>query len=368
MRHNTTHPTFPKAPSGEAKHMVFGATTFDAKLRRSLRAGIGTFSKPTARTVNALRQIGYFSLPEEVTNQMRTQKPRSRPMDPAKWAHIRTFVTDSVALTLPQTPYTARVLTSTATRYVDWAVFGQRLPLQAEVLWRRELINEWALDETLGLSEGTRRNYRKYLARIADAVEVEPSQLPFTPINRKGTEAPYTPAEMISFREWAANQPSALLQRRGVLMLVLCAGAGLTSSEVGQICPEHVLVSDRGIMIDVQGNQPRLVPLLAEWDDWLLAILAKNPPQGEPLWGATKRKDKSNLLSSFVETASGKGPRGDRLRHTWIVTQLTRRAPMKELFLAAGVRKMEHLGRLLEFVPPLTGDEYLQTLRGEATR
>lgn len=346
--------------------MIFGDTTFRPKLRHRLRSGIGTFSKPTARTLKALRKIGYFSLPEEVTLQLRTQKPGSRPMDPAKWAHIRAFVTDSVALALPQTPYAARVLTSTATRYVDWAVFGQRLPLRAEVLWRRELINEWALDETLGLSEGTRRNYRKYLARIADAVEIEPAQYAFTAINRKGSEAPYTSAEMAAFREWAANQPAALKRRRGVLMLVLCAGAGLSSSEVGQVCPEHVLVSERGIMIDVPGNQPRLVPLLAEWDEWMLAILEQDPPAGAPLWGATRRKDKSNLLSSFVENAAGHGPRGDRLRHTWIVTHLTRRAPMKEFFLAAGVRKMEHLGRLLEFVPPLTGDDYLQALRGEA--
>lgn len=346
--------------------MLFRTPVVSPDVRHALAEGLGTFRRPTARTANALREIGYYALPEEVTRQMWDAQPKR--VDPVHWAYIRAFVTDSVATTLPETTHAARLLTSTAGIYVAWVVFERRYPLKAGIVWRRDLIDEWIQEGATHLSDGTRRNYRKYLSRIVDAVAVDPAQLSFTPIRRKNTAVPYTPAEMLVFRNWATGQSTPLKARRGMLMLALCAGAGLSSSEVALVHPEHVHVSDAGIMIDVHGTQPRLVPLLAEWDDWMLAILGQTPPVGKPLWGKVGRKDQSHVLSSFVRTTIGGGPRADRLRNTWLVALLSARAPMREVFLAAGVRKLEALGFLLDYVDPVPADEYLTSLRGEAAR
>lgn len=352
--------------SVERTHMLFRTPVVSPDVRFALAEGLGTFRRPTARTAGALREIGYYGLSEEVTRQMWDAQPKR--VDPVEWAYIRAFVTDSVATTLPETTHAARLLTSTAGIYVAWVVYERGYPLKAGVVWQRDLIDEWIQEGATHLSDGTRRNYRNYLSRIAEAVAVDPSQLSFTPIRRKNTAVPYTPAEMLMFRNWATGQSTPLKVRHGMLMLTLCAGAGLSSSEVARVHPEHVHVSDAGIMIDVRGTQPRLVPLLAEWDDWMMAFLRQKPPAGKPLWGAIARKDQSHVLSSFVRTTIGAGPQASRLRNTWLITLLNARAPMREVFLAAGVRKLEALGFLLDYVTPVPAGEYLPALRGEATR
>lgn len=69
---------------------------------------------------------------------------------------------------------------------------------------------------------------------------------------------------------WASGQSDPLQRRRGMVMLILCAGAGIRSNEVGMIIPEHITVSGDGVLIEVLGTTPRHVPLLAEWEEWML--------------------------------------------------------------------------------------------------
>ncbi len=96
-----------------------------------------------------------------------------------------------------------------------------------------------------------------------------------------------------------------------------------------------------------------------------MTALLELAPIDEPLWGKPNRTDKSNLLSSFTQYTVGTFPRGDRLRATWIVSHLQSGTPIKELFRATGLDKMENLPRYLEYVTSLEVDEYRAALRGE---
>jgi integrase len=294
---------------------------------------------------------------------MRTRTPR---INTEVWARIQPFVEDSVAVTAPQLPYSAGQLQSRIAKYVEWVTQVKHLPLDGKIIWSRQMIDLYVTDANTHLKSGTRRNYRALLDRVSKELCPEEHPYSYTPQNRKSTVAPYTAEEMQQFREWAVGQSIPLKRRRGIAMLALCAGAGLTSSEVALIMPKQVEVTPVGIVIDVPGTNPRRVPVLPEWDSWVLALI-EDWPEDQTLWGEIKRKDHSNLLSTFVENAEGKGrgPRGDRLRNTWLVWHLNNRTPMKDLFYAAGFRKMEHLPRLLahlEFLPP---EDYTQVLRGE---
>lgn len=363
---NTQHRTKPLSRRTKAGRKIVRKRALAAEARSVLAGALGTFTQPSETVADALRQAGYDVLPEEVTMHMRDTRPKQ--VAPERWAHIRAFVTDSVALTLPKDQLTARLYTSTAAIYVAWVVFERGYPLKASIVWRRDVIDEWVREGAPHLTDATRRNYRTSLSRIADVVGVGSSEMDFTRIPKENTAFPYTRAEMLVFRDWATGQSTPLKVRRGMLMLILCAGAGLTSSEVALVRPEDVHVSDAGILIDVCGTNPRAVPLLAEWDAWMLTLLRQKPPSGKPLWGELRTKNKSRILSTFTMGTIGNAPRGDRLRNTWLIALLNARAPMREVFQAAGVRKLENLGVLLDFAAPVPPDEYLAALRGVVSR
>lgn len=203
------------------------------------------------------------------------------------------------------------------------------------------------------------------LTRIAEVVLPDDNPDPYTPLSRKRAATPYTPAEMAEFRLWAVGQRTEIKRRRAKLMVIFCAGAGLRPIEIIDLRPDDVSVDDLGVLLNVRGGtHPRYVPLAREWENWMLPIL-EVAPREQPLWGPPNRSDGGNLLSSFTQYTTGKNPRGDRLRSTWIVSQLQAATPIKELFKAAGFDKFENLPRYLEYVTPLDDDGYRSVLRGD---
>lgn len=150
-----------------------------------------------------------------------------------------------------------------------------------------------------------------------------------------------------------------------MLMLILCAGAGLKSSDVSTIYPDDITVDNLGITVTVHGSNPRIVPLLRPWEEWMVAILDQ-VPRDLPVWGKPNRTLDGKLLSSFTQYTVGQRPRGDRLRATWIVTHLSAGTRVNELMRALGVDKFENLPRYLEYVDALDHDSYRAQLRGEA--
>ncbi len=343
------HLRFASAPEGFGDHQV-------------LASYLGTFRQPTAKVCRALEALGYYEIPKVVLDSMQNHTPKK--VDPARWPRIRAFVEDAVTVTLPTTEFSAQLVHTVAASYVSWAHFDQHLPLDGEVIWSRELIDLFVNDRYSHLAEGTRRNYRSYLNRISKALVPDEHPHEYRPLNRRNKAlAPYTQAEMALHRSWATGQSYPPKRRRAMLMLALCAGAGLASNEIAHLQREHINVTPRGILIDVPGNRPRQTPLLKEWDDWLLAAV-DGIPAGDLVWGPVGRRDGSNTLSSFVENAQGTGPRSDRLRNTWIVWHLRNATPLVDLMFAVGTRKSDHFANFLPYCEPLIGDAYLDRLRG----
>lgn len=149
-----------------------------------------------------------------------------------------------------------------------------------------------------------------------------------------------------------------------MLMLVLCAGAGIRPGELPFIRHEHVRVDEAGILVEVVHKSPREVPLLAEWEEWMLILLERRPRE-HALWGPLNRQNTSNLTSSFTENSHGHPPRADRLRHTWWTHHLTVGVPMKDLLRAAGVEKLQQLHLLLEHVELRDDADYRRIFRSE---
>jgi integrase len=250
-------------------------------------------------------------------------------------------------------------------RYVSRAVREKGWPMRTEILFTVRAIDRYTTTANLDLTEGTRRNYRAVLMRISEVLLPDEHTDKPTAMSNRSTAAPYSTAEMDGFRTWATSQLTAEKRDRAMLMLVLCAGAGVRPGEILRIHPEHVSVDEHGILIHVTGDLPRDIPLDAEWEEWMLALLQRRPVGGA-LWGKVHRKDTSNLTSDFTENTYGAAgrPRADRLRATWFVRHLYLRG-IKDIFRAAGLEKMQHLHLLLDFVELRDDDEYRRLFRAE---
>lgn len=345
-----------------AQLLRFGDTSWARAHIDTLLPALGSFqAELTGPLAAILAFCAYAVMADDVKAALTKHTPRTA----NDWERIRAFTQDACALAAPETAYAASLLMTVAVPFVAWCVNEQGWPMRADVVFSRQAIDMYVTLENRKKSEGTRRNYRAMLMRISEVVVPEEHPDPLTPLSRKRIASPYTVAEMANFRKWAAAQAYGPKRYRAMLMLVLCAGAGLRSSDISSLYAADILIDDRGVLINVHGTNPRVVPLRREWESWMVALL-EQAPADEPLWGKPNRTDKSNLLSSFTQYTVGTFPRSDRLRATWIVEHLQAGTPIKELFRAAGLEKMENLPRYLEYVSSLEVDDYRAALRGEA--
>ncbi|RLP70319.1 hypothetical protein D9V29_10210 [Mycetocola manganoxydans] len=331
----------------------------------SLVSLVGRFDGPMSEADGALVVDTYRHCTEESLAQMENYKPR---MKNKYWREVGPFVRDSVAVAAPSTAYTAhRLLTPVAT-YTLWAWRDAGLPLEADVLFQRETIEHFIRSASGTLSEGTLRNYRSMLLRVSDVLVPECSPLAMKPLNDRASIAPYSEKELARLRNWAMGQSTETRRRKAAMMLSLCGGAGLKAVEVAELRREHVSIDADGILVQVESGNVRVIPLLAEWESWLVRGLG-DTAAGHLVFGAPTRKHSRNVLSAFVDKADGvEHPRSDRLRATWILTHLTAGTPMKGLMKAAGVSKFENLSRYLQYIPELDTADYRRRLRIEATR
>jgi len=314
---------------------------------------------PPRELKRALAKSSYAALTAEALNAV-SKKKLPVPAEPETEA----FVRDAVTIAAPHTAYAADLLLTDTARYVDWCVREKGWPLDAQIIWSVRAIDLYSTTANQTRSEGTRRNYRARLMRISEVLLPHEHPEKQTPLSHRSTQAPYSEKEMKRFRDWATNQLTPEKCDRAMVMLVLCAGAAIRPSEIPLIHPGDVTVDDEGILIAVGGEEPREVPLLAEWEEWMIALLERRPAD-ESLWGPVSNHTLHNLTSKFTERSHGNPPRADRLRHTWIVHHLSAATPMKELFRAAGVTKMQHLHLFLEFVEGLDETDYRRVLRSE---
>lgn len=349
-------------------HLAFVEPVTTPEQRRVLCEGLGEFRhRPSGKLTAVLREIGYYDdARKNVLELMRSTKPRDT--NPVLWSRIQAFVEDCIATTGPLNLHSAETARKDLAAYIQWATFEKHLPLDARILFEKQLIDMHIVDPRLDLAEGTRRNRRGHLERVRRALMAD-LDYEYTPLNRRETQAPYTGAEMLGFKEWARCQSSHEKIHKAKLLLSLCAGAGLNAGEVLLVRVEDVSITAHGIIIHVHGTVPRQVPVSEEYEQWLkncVKFAEENYP-GDPLWRHKGRKKEGNAISAFTNQSTGSVfPRADRLRHTWLVWHLNNRTPMKDLFFAGGFRKMEHLGRLIEHCDFMSGDNYLAVLSGRA--
>ncbi len=198
------------------------------------------------------------------------------------------------------------------------------------------------------------------LYRVQEILVPNPALPPSPALNKRSTVDPYTEDEVGLIRWWATGQNTELKIRKAMVMSALCLGAGLRAKEVIELRRADVQLDGAGIVIH---TAEREVPLLARWEATLTHVL-EPLADADLVFGLPTRKTTRNVLSGFVENTSGSlRPRSDRMRATWIVTQLRARTDIRALMQAAGITKFENLIYYIQFIPELDTDEYRAALR-----
>src|SRR6267154_5606767 len=124
-----------------------------------------------------------------------------------------------------------------------------------------------------GLSPVARRTLRTNLRFIGRRVvpQLYPQDLP---LPRERAKAPYSPAQIDGYLALADAQPTAERRMRTAGLVCLGAGAGLIRGDLRDVRGTDVACRSSGVVVTVRGARPRTVPVLARYQDRLLAAAA----------------------------------------------------------------------------------------------
>jgi len=282
-------------------------------------------------------------------------RPASAPPQAAAFA--RAVVTQAA----PAGRDRAKNLLWAAGKLAGWAIPLGLEPVPGVLLHPSEI--ERFTAHAPGLSGPARRTLRTNLRFLARKVvpHLDPADLP---LPRERAKAPYTAAEIAGFLALADAQPTAARRMRAAALVCLGAGAGLIRSDLRQARGTDVIARSGGVVVQVRGRRPRVVPVLARYHARLLEAAAF---AGECLLTGGTDPERGNITNPVVASlAGGAGlPRLDtsRLRATWLAetAQLT---GLPAFLHAAGIRCCQRLGDITAALDPGSEEHAVALLGG----
>ena len=260
--------------------------------------------------------------------------------------------------------YQEHILRGAVARYIEWCADVAGFELNATELFSRKVIAYAVPKAFAGWSGAATGNMRSVMNAVGRAVD--PAGWARVPtLAAAEPSAPYSDGELVQLRSWAAGQPTEMFRRGAAAMLSLCAGAGLTASELDQASSEHISFDSAGALVQVTGRRARLVPVLASWEGMLARILDDEDPYALLFRPGSEQGAYRNATSIFTARSAGTGlkPTAPRLRATWVVAHLNAGTPYPVLMEAAGVSDLGSLARFVRFVPRGTASDEREQLR-----
>ncbi len=127
---------------------------------------------------------------------------------------------------------------------------------------------------------------------------------------------------------------------------------------------DHLTADKGAVLVAVGAPSPRVVPVLADFQDEALD-LAATAGNDFLVGGRSTSKNRTCALVARLIVGHDQ-PRfsPSRFRSTWLLSHLKAGTRLPELAQAAGVRDVRVLSDLLEHVPPMGELETVEMLRG----
>jgi hypothetical protein len=299
-----------------------------------------------------------YCMKAEVAGYITAWRPWSVPAEAAAFARA------VVQASGPNGRDRAKNLLWAAGKLAGWAIPLGLEPVP-EVLLHPSVTERFAAHAP-GLSGPARRALRTNLRFLARQVvpHLVPADLP---LPRERAKAPYTPAEVAGFLALADAQPTSARRARAAGLVCLGAGAGLIRSDLRNVRGTDICRRSGGVIVTVRGGRaPRTVPVLARYQDRLLAA-AGFAGDGLVTGGTDPgRRNVSNPLTRSLAGGSGLPPLDtSRLRSTWLAecAQLTGLAAFLH---AAGITCCQRLGDITAGLDPGSEEQAVALLGGSA--
>lgn len=277
------------------------------------------------------------------------------------WEAIGPFVREAVRDCDLKTRYSAQELMVVTARHVHWCWTTGGLELDRAVIFRREIIAEYIARGCPQMTRASAGNRRSQLLRMSELLLPPQDRVDrLAPMPTSTALSPYTQADLIALRSWASSLNTHYRQVQAHLLLALGLGAGMSNAEILAARSCHLQVDSEGALIEVVGSRPRIVPVLATWEEPLVDFAKARPLNDQQFIFRPRRTSLNNhTIGNFVDrTRPGRvKPTAQRMRVTWIVTHLIAGSPLVALVTAAGVDSLEALTRYLQFVPNRSLDD-----------
>jgi len=259
------------------------------------------------------------------------------------------FARDVIARVAPQEKERAKNLLWAAGKLAGFGI-GLGLDAVPEVLLHPSVAERFTRCAP-GLSGVARRTLRTNLRFIGRRVvpQLYPADVP---LPRERAKEPYSPAEIAGYLALADAQPTPARRMRASGLVCLGAGAGLIRADLRDVHGTDVTCRSGGVIVTVSGARPRAVPVLARYQDRLLAAAAF---AGTGLICGGTDPGRRNITTPLIRSlAGGTGlPRLDtsRLRATWLAG-VADQLGLATFMHAAGITCSQRLGDLLATLEP----------------
>jgi integrase len=269
------------------------------------------------------------------------------------------FARQVIARVAPEGRERAKNLLWAAGKVADWAI-GLGLDLAPEVVLHPSVTERFTRSAP-GLSGVARRTLRTNLRFIGRRVvpHLYPADLP---LPRGRSKAPYGPAEISGYLALADAQPTAERRMRAAGLVCLGAGAGLIRGDLRDARGTDVACRSGGVVVQVRGPRPRVVPVLGRYHGRLLAAARF---AGTALICGGMDPGRRNLTNPLITALDGgEGlPRLDtsRLRATWLA-DCAELLGLATFMTAAGISCSQRLGDLVAGLGPAGEAEAVRLL------
>ena len=258
---------------------------------------------------------------------------------------VALFARTVVEAAEPKSPARAKDLLFAAGKLGTFAT-SVGLELDPTVVLSPALVERFIVTRGTTLGAATRRTLRSNLRTLARAVAVGGAPEP-VPLSRERAKAPYSPAEIGAYLALADAQPTLARSMRLSGLIVLGAGAGLMGADLRTVSGSDVIARSGGVLVEVSGRCPRVVPLLARYHERALTS-ASFAGAGYVTGGfsARRRNVTARLKASVAGGADLPALDTGRLRATWLAS-CAEAIGLKAFMDAAGITCSQRLGDLV---------------------
>lgn len=202
------------------------------------------------------------------------------------------------------------------------------------------------------LSKRTRGDYRLRLRFIATVCNASIDAPPALELGHNAVNPGYDAVEERSLRRWALMQSQPEVRRRLCAIVSLCAGAGLSSTELRALRRCDITVDPDGtFVVSIPGQRPRQSVIRRTYEEMVTIAIAGLDPDQLVLPALKSSSPITAIVKGADELGCTVALDTRRLRTTWICWLMRQHVSLQLAFEASGLQSARTFTDMLAHLP-----------------